>query len=168
MKPEHRKVLILFLILLLIPIGWQLFKYAAIRELHLSQVRIYVSKSDKYNWQLVFISQGLLMGRTITLAAVPEPQRRGNEIIVGDVCYEDGAPTIFVFRWSKDGTLIAILTNEAARGVEEEPYTGLYYTYAYDFLKNEIIKPPEKGPQADDPNIWNENVKQIKSLFDAR
>ena len=168
MKSGHRKVFILFVILLLIPILWQSFKYVLTREIFLSQIRIYVTKSRKHNWEAIFISHGAMMVHTITLAVVSEPERRGTEVVVGDVKYEDIRPDIYHFCWSADETVIAVLTNATTGEVEVEPYTELCYTHAYDFLKNEVIGPPEKEPEADDPNIWNKNAKQIKTLLYER
>jgi hypothetical protein len=108
------------------------------------------------------------MAHTITLAVVPEPNTRGTEVVIGEVQYTDPHPFLYTFLWSVDETIIAVLSNISIEEIEKDPYTGLCYTYAYDFLKNRVIKPPPRDTKADDPNILNKNAIQIKSLLEER
>ena len=121
----------------------------------------FVSKSHGGPWEAVFLSHGALMGRKMTLIAVPDTSRDGNDVVVGVVSYTDRSPYFREACWSSDGTVIAVRTEMYM--VADANEDKLPFTHAYDFVEKEIIAPPKRN-RGDDLKSWMTRAKKIERL----
>ncbi len=105
------------------------------------------------------------MGRTMTLIAVPDPSRGGNDVVVGDLSYADSSPQFREACWSSDGTVVAVRTKMYK--VADANKDKLPFTHAYDFVEKEVIAPPKWYPW-DDFKSWMTRAKKIERLISDR
>ena len=105
------------------------------------------------------------MGRKMTLIAVPDTSRDGNDVVVGDLSYADSSPQFREACWSSDGTVVAVRTKmyKVADANEDK----LPFTHAYDFVEKEVIAPPKRN-RGDDLKSWMTRAKKIERLISDR
>ena len=101
------------------------------------------------------------MGRKMTLIAVPDTSRDGNDVVVGVVSYTDSSPYFREACWSSDGTVIAVCTE--MYNVADANEDKLPFTHAYDFVEKEVIAPPKRN-RGDDFKSWTKRAKKIERL----